>query len=749
MPTTQSFGYTGAVQTFTVPAGVTTVTVDLIGASSQAAASPSLGGRVQGDLTVTPGQVLNIYVGGQGGPSPGTAAGAGGFNGGGSGMPTTGAGASNSGNGGGGATDIRVGGTALANRVAVAGGAGGDCVLWRGGPGGAGTGGAGTNICAGQGGTQSAGGAAGAGVAGPQAGSLGQGGNGGGANAGSANPHYGSGGGGGGYYGGGAGSVTAGTGANQSGGGGGSNYVGGLATVANNQQGSILGSGNGQASLTFNQPPTASASLPGTGTYIDPAVANNFQWSWSDPDATDTTITQAQIRYRQVGTSPWTTLTFPGNGTLGVIAAAAFTAGLQYEWQVAVTDPGGLASAWSSSNIFNAVAAPSAPTITAPISSLSANPVTVAWTPSGTESYWDIRVLADVSGSPGAVLQSGTYTTGSATSTPLTLTGGSAANGAVVHFEVRTAQYMSGSAFVPIWSAWGDSGAVTVNLGPPGVPTLALSVDPVTGSITVAATNPATPNTTSSQDLYRTDLSRCPLRIDWAGKLVPPALADTLQPIIASGTPVKMQSGTLALNYAGSGAQTAYVKMANGAKVMRARGEFLFESAAWSTDGATFGLLLADQALQNGHAYFTTTRTGWTISVLAAGSLTTVSSGSYGSALPLDTLLSVEIAIDTVTAGAATLTLPDGIIRSISHNQISSLIGNYVYGMLAVAAANTDRRPRLANLLGSDLADFGEIRIQAGMAPNASYTDYTPASDTPYRYRTIAMSATGGVTSSA
>ena len=66
---------------------------------------------------MTPGQVLNLFVGGQA-PDVGNVTPApGGFNGGGDGGQY--------GAVGGGATDVRVGGTALADRVAVAGGGGG------------------------------------------------------------------------------------------------------------------------------------------------------------------------------------------------------------------------------------------------------------------------------------------------------------------------------------------------------------------------------------------------------------------------------------------------------------------------------------------------------------------------------------------------------------------------------------------------------------------------------------------------
>src|SRR5437868_4604146 len=93
---TTVFSYTGGVQAWTVPPGVTSVSVDVSGAPG-GAAGPSgtlgtttitgLGGRTQATLAVTPGQVLNIYVGGAGviGSSSGVSTSA--FNGGGLAAP--------------------------------------------------------------------------------------------------------------------------------------------------------------------------------------------------------------------------------------------------------------------------------------------------------------------------------------------------------------------------------------------------------------------------------------------------------------------------------------------------------------------------------------------------------------------------------------------------------------------------------------------------------------------------------------
>ncbi len=241
----QTFNYTGAMQTYIVPAGVTKVKIDARGAQGGSAIynQPGVrpddlggkGGRVLAEYPVTAGQTLYVFVGGNTG-----------FNGGGSGegsiaQPR-----------GGDASDIRIGGTALTNRIIVAGGGGGggnNCASIAE-PGGAGGGligedgyqcGNQTDIYTGRGGTQSAGGVAGtsttsnANVVPATAGQLGLGGN--------SGVLYGtaSGGGGGGYYGGG--------GAAYGGGGGGSSYTGPLATSVAHTQG--FQNGLGQIIISY------------------------------------------------------------------------------------------------------------------------------------------------------------------------------------------------------------------------------------------------------------------------------------------------------------------------------------------------------------------------------------------------------------------------------------------------------------------------------------------------------------------
>ncbi len=242
--TTASFSYTGSQQTWTVPSGVTSIQIECWGAQGgerSAGVSPGLGGYAKGYRSVSPGQSLYIYVGGQGTGVSNSVFGGAGWNGGGN--------AEGSGGGGGGGTDVRAGGTALTNRIIVAGGGGGTGYnAGDAGDGGGLTGGDGGNAAdgsaayGGDGGTQSAGGAGGS--TGGTSGTLGQGGNGGDRTG----IGY-SGGGGGGYYGGGGGGgcVVYGTGYGASGGGG-SSYLGGV-TGGTTTPG--VRSGNGQVIISY------------------------------------------------------------------------------------------------------------------------------------------------------------------------------------------------------------------------------------------------------------------------------------------------------------------------------------------------------------------------------------------------------------------------------------------------------------------------------------------------------------------
>ncbi|MDC0480275.1 glycine-rich protein [Candidatus Marinimicrobia bacterium] len=255
------FSYTGAMQTYLVPAGVNSITIEAWGAKggeSNGSGTYGLiqagqGGYATGELSVTSGQMLYIYVGGQGNINVTyQSISAGGWNGGGDGWGGW-SGNWNAGNGtsggGGGASDVRAGGTTLNDRIIVAGGGGGSDSWATGRWGGDGGGLTGSTSGGGAtGGTQSAGGASNHGNA--TDGSFGQGGDG----YTSSSQGHGTGGGGG-YYGGGGGQHSG------AGGGGGSSYIGGVtngSTISGGRE------GHGQVVISYtevqsNTAPTATA----------------------------------------------------------------------------------------------------------------------------------------------------------------------------------------------------------------------------------------------------------------------------------------------------------------------------------------------------------------------------------------------------------------------------------------------------------------------------------------------------------
>lgn len=278
----QTFNYTGAAQTYTVPACVYSLEIELKGASGggsqgQSVGSGGKGGRLKATISVVPGEVLNIFVGQAGAIS--TAQNNAGWNGG--GIGGTGAGD------GGGATDIRRGGLALTNRIAVAGGGGGAglCSTCTGKI----TGGDGgdtiaangfyttqEHAAAGRGGDQMEGGIGGVEQNPGAAGALGLGGNGGG--------NYG-GGGGAGYFGGGGGATN--ICCWGGGGGGGSSYViEGSQNIAHTRGNNT---GNGVAIITPNAPgPFSPGKIIGmdticqigTATFSVDSDANVSSYTW-------------------------------------------------------------------------------------------------------------------------------------------------------------------------------------------------------------------------------------------------------------------------------------------------------------------------------------------------------------------------------------------------------------------------------------------------------------------------------------
>jgi Glycine rich protein len=272
----RTFAYTGKSQAFTVPVGVTQVTILADGAAGGGSVrDPQVGGRggrVYAVVPVQPNETLYVRVGGT---TDGTK---GGYNGGGDGefIQSYNAGSG----GGGGASDVREGGKLLSNRIVVAAGGGGSGFHGysndggAGGPGGTRTGGKGVKGQYGEAGSGGNGGAPNHGGKGGKRGdgcdyqhcnlhgqpgrrgTFGFGGDGGGNSCGSCFPGGGGGGGGGGWYGGGGGgsgvSSSTDTGAG-GGGGGGSSYVESKAIGVRMYRGWKDDIGNGTVTLRWRQ----------------------------------------------------------------------------------------------------------------------------------------------------------------------------------------------------------------------------------------------------------------------------------------------------------------------------------------------------------------------------------------------------------------------------------------------------------------------------------------------------------------
>lgn len=295
------FGFTGSATTWSVPPIVDSVQFLLLGGpggenEGNAYATPGAAASITGTLAV-PDEVtsLAMFVGGPGGNAgTGSSFGTGGWNGGADGAESSET-ASNSG-GGGGATDIRIGGTALTNRVAVAGGGGGAAGHF--------------GSSAGNGGSA---------ISGPAVGGVWPGGDGG--SAGSSN----------GGSGGAGGSIAGGSGTtggeasdltnNASGGGGAGGYLGGAGGEA----------GSGDWAFT-----AASGGGGGAGSsFVDTSVVTNASASQSSaaPSATINwvDVTTSQLPNLVVGSAVSATLTaaWPASGVLEwSVAAGSLPAGL-------------------------------------------------------------------------------------------------------------------------------------------------------------------------------------------------------------------------------------------------------------------------------------------------------------------------------------------------------------------------------------------------------------------------------------
>lgn len=431
MPST-TYQYTGGYQYFTVPAGVTTVTVALNGAGSNTRG----GGRVTGHLAVTPGAKLCIICGQAGQAPSGASGGAGAWAAGGAGgtvFPGSG------GWGGGGYSGIRRDST-TGTVVAVAGGAGGESGDGGlGGGGGGSTGGSGSLGTGGTlpsgyatGGTQTQGGDGGVCPVDPihsgQSAAdtvLSVGGKG-GQNIATTSHQSGGGGGGGGWRGGGGGQSTAVGPYPGCGGGGGSNYVGGLTQSTTVQDNAI---GNGAVTVTYNeaapanQPPLPPYTVQVNGVGATDAMVTK-DWGdvvvsaiVNDPDTGDKVSLLVRL-----STNP----AFPAGSYIdrvsGLVPRATrayvtITGALQntlYYLRLYAKDDSGLLSANYSATSFWTNRSPIEPTLNTPVDNASLpviNPVVFTWTHNDLDAPdpmvgWELR-YAPISSGEGNVSTEG------------------------------------------------------------------------------------------------------------------------------------------------------------------------------------------------------------------------------------------------------------------------------------------------------------------------------------------------------
>ena len=313
---TQTFTSDG---TFTVPNGVTSVSIDVLGAKGglnddgPADGAGGFGGEAGGTVAVTAGEALSVLVGGVGAPSDGSKGGSGGGGGGGGGGTVAG---SSGGGGGGCRSEVDRGSTQLL----VAGGGGGGSFGQGGGfeIGGAGGGLTGLPGDPGQvsGGSQTQAGMGGQGDGGAGApGQKDQGGNG----AGGDEAILGGGGGGGGFFGGGGGgSSMSGDPGSYCGGGGGSGHLDPSVTDGTMRTG--VNGGAGRVTLTYTEPasststataaPGASAASGGT----PPAAAPPLITVPSEPaNAFEFARVRVGVQQLRLG------FDYPGRGTLDVL----------------------------------------------------------------------------------------------------------------------------------------------------------------------------------------------------------------------------------------------------------------------------------------------------------------------------------------------------------------------------------------------------------------------------------------------
>jgi hypothetical protein len=229
--------------------------------------------------------------------------------------------------------------------------------------------------------------------------------------------------------------------------------------------------------------PNAAANLTPSGTTVDRTVTQRIAWDYSNQIASDGQ-SKFDLQWRHQGSSDaWNTVSQTTPNAWWDAPGGTFPAeGI--EWQVRTYDQGGLVGPWSQLTYFTAANPTATPTITAPTSggTIGLTPETVSWS-AGDQQAYQVRRVADNAGSP----DTGTiYWDSGITPNPTarSLSVAFPTNNRPEHIQVRV-QAADG-----LWSSWADE-LVHVSYTAPATPTLTVTANNATASITVTPNQPA------------------------------------------------------------------------------------------------------------------------------------------------------------------------------------------------------------------------------------------------------------------
>lgn len=252
------------------------------------------------------------------------------------------------------------------------------------------------------------------------------------------------------------------------------------ATVKVNSAGSqghgLVSAGTLSNVVPLTAPPNAPSSLSPNGTTFNGASASEFKWNHNTVDSSNQTA--YELRYREVGVTPWTTAGKKTSTVQGAtLPAGTFTNGKSYQWEVRTWGVHADPSPYSPTATFQASAPPSVAVIS-PGAVLGAALVTVVWTfydPEGSaQSLWEASLMQ---GGNQLEFQSGS---GAVFSVPFATRLSDA-----TQYQVQ----VRGRDGAGMWSAW-DQQTFTTSFPMPAVPAIAVAWNVELGSASVTISNP-------------------------------------------------------------------------------------------------------------------------------------------------------------------------------------------------------------------------------------------------------------------